>query len=212
MKLSLSLRCSLPLLVATVAFVGSILPVYGQVTTPCTASMISSISPCMMNLITNSSANGTSPTADCCNALKSLTSTGMDCACLIVTGNVPFQIPINRSLAISLPRACNMPGVPLQCKSTAAPIPAPGPPSFGAPPAASPAATVVPDPTPSATAPESDTTPVLTPPSTAVDPKAPTLTPGSRSVVTPSSVAMPSYNFSPSLLLLAVALLVMKYY
>lgn len=116
MKLSLSLRCSLPLLVATVAFVGSILPVYGQVTTPCTASMISSISPCMMNLITNSSANGTSPTADCCNALKSLTSTGMDCACLIVTGNVPFQIPINRSLAISLPRACNMPGVPLQCK------------------------------------------------------------------------------------------------
>ncbi|XP_044498730.1 non-specific lipid transfer protein GPI-anchored 20-like [Mangifera indica] len=211
MELSLSFQRFLPFL-AAVAFVASILPVYGQVTTPCTASMISSFSPCM-NFLTNSTANGTSPTSDCCNALKSLTSSSMDCACLIVTGSVPFQIPINRSLAISLPRACNMPGVPVQCKATGAPIPAPGPSSFGASPAASPTATVVPEPTPSATAPESDTTPVLTPPSTNVNPTTPTVTPGSRPVVTPpSSASMPSYNFSPLLLLLAVGLLVLNYY
>lgn len=114
MEFSLSFQRSLPFL--GLAFVVLILPVYGQVTTSCTASMISSFSPCM-NFLTNSTATGTSPTADCCSALKSLTSNGRDCACLIVTGNVPFQIPINRSLAISLPRACNMPGVPLQCKS-----------------------------------------------------------------------------------------------
>ncbi|XP_031278174.1 non-specific lipid transfer protein-like 1 [Pistacia vera] len=209
MEFSLSFQRSLPFL--GLAFVVLILPVYGQVATPCTASLISSFSPCM-NFLTNSTTNGTSPTADCCNALKSLTSNSMDCTCLIVTGNIPLQLPINRTLAISLPRACNMPGVPLQCKSTGAPIPAPGPSSFGAPPSASPTGTVVPEPTPSATAPESDTTPTLTPPSTDVDPTAPTVTPGSRPVLTPPSAAMPSYNFSPSLLLFAVGFLIMKYY
>lgn len=88
---------------------------HGQINTPCTPSLMSSFTPCM-NLLTNSSANGTSPTQDCCSALKNLTSNGMDCLCLIVTGSVPFQLPINRSLSISLPSACNMQGVPVQCK------------------------------------------------------------------------------------------------
>lgn len=92
-----------------------IIPVYGQINSPCSASMISSFSPCM-NFVTNSSANGTSPTADCCNSLKSLTSGGMDCLCLILTGNIPFQMPVNRTTVISLPRACNMASVPVQCK------------------------------------------------------------------------------------------------
>jgi len=93
-------------------------PAKAQVTTPCNASMINSVvNPCM-NYLTNSTSNGTSsPTAQCCNSIKSLTGTGMDCLCLIVTGNLPFTIPINRTLAISLPRACNLPRVPLQCKS-----------------------------------------------------------------------------------------------
>lgn len=110
-------RCAriVPILAMAVFFIS--IPVYGQISTPCSASMISSFTPCL-NFLTNSTANGTSPSADCCNALKSLTSGSMDCLCLIVTGNVPFQVPINRSLAISLPRACNMPGVPLQCKGT----------------------------------------------------------------------------------------------
>ncbi|KAI3469595.1 hypothetical protein Pfo_026258 [Paulownia fortunei] len=97
--------------------------VSGQITTPCTPSMITTFTPCM-NFVTNSSSlNGTAPTADCCNSLKSLMSSGKDCLCLIATGSVPFQIPINRTLAISLPRACNMPGVPLQCKELAPPEP-----------------------------------------------------------------------------------------
>ncbi|KAK6913957.1 Bifunctional inhibitor/plant lipid transfer protein/seed storage helical domain [Dillenia turbinata] len=111
--------------ISAIALVVVILPVHGQVSSPCTASMISSFNPCM-NYITNSSSNGTSPTADCCNALKTLTSGGMDCLCLIVTGSVPFQIPINRSLAISLPRACNMAGVLVQCQASGAPAAAPG--------------------------------------------------------------------------------------
>lgn len=90
-------------------------PVSGQITTPCTPSMITTFSPCM-NFLSNSSLNNTAPPADCCNSLKSLMNNGRDCFCLIATGSVPFRIPINQTLAISLPRACNMPGVSLQCK------------------------------------------------------------------------------------------------
>lgn len=90
-------------------------PTNGQFNMPCTTSMLTSFTPCM-NFITNSSLNGTSPTADCCNILKSFMSNGTDCMCLIVTGSVPFRVPINRTLALSLPQACKMPGVPLQCK------------------------------------------------------------------------------------------------
>ncbi|XP_042026759.1 uncharacterized protein LOC121773903 [Salvia splendens] len=43
-------------------------------------------------------------------------SNGQDCLCLIVTGGVPFQVPINPTLAISLPKACNQSGVPLNAK------------------------------------------------------------------------------------------------
>ncbi|XP_023006752.1 non-specific lipid-transfer protein-like protein At2g13820 [Cucurbita maxima] len=171
----------------------AVLPANGQTNAPCTASMLSSFTPCM-NFLANSSANGTSPTADCCNAIRSLASGGRDCLCLIVTGGVPFQIPINRTLAISLPRACNLPGVPLQCNAAAAPVPAPGPialgPSF--PPESSPSA--------SPQAPE-PTTPALTPvaetPSSPLVPEAesPTGTAGSRPVLTPSSSAVRSNSF-----------------
>ncbi|KAJ4845495.1 hypothetical protein Tsubulata_036201 [Turnera subulata] len=193
-----------------------ILPVYGQINTPCSPSMLASFTPCM-NFLTNSTANGTSPTADCCGALRNLTSNGMDCLCLIVTGSVPFQVPINRSLAIGLPRACNMPGVPVQCKATRAPVPAPGPIALGPTatptisPSASPTASAVPGPTSLTPPPESDTTPALTPPSTDGT-GAPTATTGSRPVLTPPSAAMPSCNLSPSLLLFAVAFVVLKNY
>lgn len=91
-------------------------PAHAQINTPCNPSGLTSLfTPCM-GFLTNSSANGTSPTTECCTALKSLTSSGMDCLCLIITASVPFKIPINRTLAVSLPRACNMPGVPVQCK------------------------------------------------------------------------------------------------
>ncbi|XP_050371929.1 non-specific lipid transfer protein GPI-anchored 20-like isoform X2 [Argentina anserina] len=205
----------LVLMVMAMAAVSIMPVVYGQIGTPCTAANIASFSPCM-NFLTNSTANGTggtAPTADCCNSLKNLTSTSRDCMCLIVTGSVPFQLPINRTLAISLPRACNTPGVPLQCKATGAPLPAPGPnfqaptSSPGASPSAGPTASTVPEPTSSAEAPESNATPS----STGVS-EAPTATTGSRPVLTPSgSGAILSYALSPSLLLFTSAVLVLKF-
>lgn len=91
----------------------SVISVQAQISTPCTASQVTSFTPCI-NFITGSSAGGSAtPTAGCCDSVKSLMSGSMDCACLIVTGNVPISLPINRALAISLPRACNL---PLQCQ------------------------------------------------------------------------------------------------
>ncbi|XP_077247748.1 non-specific lipid transfer protein GPI-anchored 20-like [Tasmannia lanceolata] len=204
-----SLTRAITLLVLALAI--SIVPISGQITTGCTNSMISSFTPCL-NFITGSSANGSSPTAGCCSSLSSLLSSSTDCACLILTGNVPFQLPINRALAISLPRACNGASVPLQCKGSASPLPAPGPLAFG------PSQTPTPTPTASSI-PESASPP---PASTSVSPPMivsapaspptestghPTESTGRRPVVTPSSAVKLSIIYSPSLLLLALAAL-----
>ncbi|KAD6454420.1 hypothetical protein E3N88_09126 [Mikania micrantha] len=155
--------------------------------------MITSFTPCL-NFLTNSTSNGaTTPTSDCCNALKSLTSRGTDCLCLMVTGSVPFQIPINRTLAISMPRACQTSGVPLQCKGPATllgPASSPGSSSTD-PEALSPESNITPP-----LAPESDTTPAKTPPSTGVASGVPTTNAGSRPTLTPSGVAS-TYASSP---------------
>lgn len=42
----------------------------------------------------------------------------MNCFCLIVTGGIPFQMPMNPNMVMPLPSACNIPGVPLKCKGT----------------------------------------------------------------------------------------------
>lgn len=199
-------------LVLAIVSILSVVPSYGQTSSPCNASMIISLAPCM-NFITNSTSNGTSPTTACCDALKSVTSTNVDCACLLVTGNIPFQLPINRTLALSLPRACNTAGVPLQCKASGAPIPAPGPIALGptlSPPAApslSPQAPSVPESESPALTPESNTPAVITP-TTPVTPATPS---GSRTVDTPSSSAVPSRSISSSVLLSVVGVLVIKY-
>ncbi|XP_058739656.1 non-specific lipid transfer protein GPI-anchored 20-like [Vicia villosa] len=203
-------------------------PTYAQINTPCNPSTLSTLfTPCM-SFLTNSSANGTSPTTQCCTALKSLTSGGMDCLCLIVTASVPFKIPINRTLAISLPRACKMPGVPVQCKASASPLPAPGPMALGPSlsPASSPslsgftptpspqASSDLPSPTSSPLAPQQNTNaPLLAPPSPSVDSNTPsTSTTGSgHSSLTPSS-AVTSYSVSPSVLLIALGIVTLKYY
>ncbi|KAI3496578.1 hypothetical protein L1887_38943 [Cichorium endivia] len=192
----MALRCLV--LTLALALCCVVVPVYSQINTPCSPSMITSFTPCL-NFITNSTTNGSStPTSDCCNSLKSMTSSGTDCLCLLVTGNVPLQIPINQTLAISLPRSCRMPGVPLQCKAAAAaPISPAGPAGLG--PAPSPGSTsTVPEAITPTTAPESrttpplapsDMTPDLTPSSTGVDSGIPTTNTGSRPTVTPSSAA-----------------------
>ncbi|ONK74333.1 uncharacterized protein A4U43_C03F5160 [Asparagus officinalis] len=97
-----------------------------QVTSACTSSLISSFTPCL-NFLTGSTNGGGSPTAGCCQALGSLISSSTDCACLMLTGSVPLTLPINRTLAINLPRICGSTSVPLQCKATATPVPGPGP-------------------------------------------------------------------------------------
>lgn len=91
-------------------------PVNGQSSTLCTGPMLRSFGSCV-NFLSGGS-NASSPTSACCNSLRDLMSNGQDCLCLIVTGGVPFQVPINRTLAISLPRACRMSGVPVECKGS----------------------------------------------------------------------------------------------
>ncbi|XP_061366975.1 non-specific lipid transfer protein GPI-anchored 16-like [Gastrolobium bilobum] len=112
--------------------VASLNLVNGQISTPCTTSMISSFTPCA-NYITGSTNNGLIPSSTCCDSLRSLTSTSTDCACLVISANAPFfNLPINQALAVSLSQACNINnGVPLQCKASASPLPAPGPADLG---------------------------------------------------------------------------------
>ncbi|KAF8710035.1 hypothetical protein HU200_029762 [Digitaria exilis] len=97
-----------------------------QVATSCTATLITTFTPCL-NFITGSTNGGGSPTQGCCSSVAEMVRTGADCFCLILTGNVPFSLPINRTLAISLTRLCGGMSVPLQCRDTATQIPAPAP-------------------------------------------------------------------------------------
>ncbi|GAV77935.1 LTP_2 domain-containing protein [Cephalotus follicularis] len=188
----------------------SVISVYGQISTPCTASMISSFTPCL-NFITGSSANGSAPTSGCCSALKSLMSTSMDCACLLTTANVPIQLPINRTLAISLPSSCNMGGVPLQCKASGSPLPAPGPVLFGPTPPPQADAPFSPQASKAvalAPAPESATSEQFSPASPPVETEAPKTTPGIRPVLTSSA----SHISRPSTLLMFIAIMIFNCY
>uniref|UniRef100_A0A453PT93 Bifunctional inhibitor/plant lipid transfer protein/seed storage helical domain-containing protein n=1 Tax=Aegilops tauschii subsp. strangulata TaxID=200361 RepID=A0A453PT93_AEGTS len=94
-------------------------PASGQAaaaTPSCTASLVSSFTPCL-SYITN--GNSSSPTAGCCRSLSALVNASTGCACLLLTGSVPLGgVPVNRTLAVTLPRACNSMAVPLQCKGT----------------------------------------------------------------------------------------------
>ncbi|RDX87348.1 hypothetical protein CR513_31191, partial [Mucuna pruriens] len=110
--------------------VTSINLVMAQISTPCATSMINTITPCA-NFITGSINNGLTPSATCCESLLSLISTSVDCACLLISANVPLQLPFNRVLALFLPQACNVNQMPALCKASASPLPAPGPALLG---------------------------------------------------------------------------------
>lgn len=97
-------------------FVTSLNLVNGQVSSSCTTSMMNSFTPCA-NIITGSTNNGLVPSTTCCDSLRSLMSTNMDCACQVMSANAPFfQQPLNQLLSLSLSRACNINGSPIQCK------------------------------------------------------------------------------------------------
>ncbi|ONH93551.1 hypothetical protein PRUPE_8G237800 [Prunus persica] len=190
----------------------SLTSINGQISTPCTASMISNFTPCI-NYITGSSSNGTSPpTQSCCSSVKSLLGTGTDCACLLITASVPVQLPINRTLALSLPRACNMGGIPLQCKASASPLAAPGPALLG-PTASSPLSPRASKAVAESPTPQSGTADDLQPTSPPVESEAPTQsTPGSGRLTPSPSASTLSYVSPPSLLLIILGLVVYKSY
>ncbi|XP_060189989.1 non-specific lipid transfer protein GPI-anchored 20-like [Lycium barbarum] len=185
------------------------LPINAQiVTSPCTATMLTSFTPCLNFLANSNRNNGTAaPSPGCCNALRTMMGNGTACLCVIANGGIPFQIPINPNTTMSLPRACNMARVPLQCKASSPPAAAPGPAGTGAP-SASPTSAPSPSPSPKGTtnfqpmspalAPQADAVPTLTPPS-------PSATNSGRrqNPVTPSTASSLSYGFSPLALIAA---------
>ncbi|KAJ0878172.1 putative bifunctional inhibitor/plant lipid transfer protein/seed storage helical [Helianthus annuus] len=226
-------------LLTTIFLAITVFTVSGQISTPCTVSMIASFTPCV-NYITGSSANGGSPTASCCKAVESLMTTSMDCTCLIVTGNVPFSLPsqINQALAITLPKACNSKSVPFQCKSTGVPLPPAGPALFVPPPPPpkvlppaadspdlppSPSGSVTATPTPSPSEKSQDDLHESDPPeSKPVVPDASTPTPtaphgppvgsGIRPVLTPAASTSNQLHCSPPIVLLMLAAITVMNY
>ncbi|XP_009769137.1 non-specific lipid transfer protein GPI-anchored 20-like [Nicotiana tabacum] len=183
------------------------LPINAQFpTSPCTSTMLTSFTPCL-SFLANSSGNGTTPSAGCCTALKTLMSNGTACLCVIATGGIPFQIPINPNATMSLPRACNMAAVPFQCKASSPPAAAPGPSGADAP-SSSPTSAPSPSRSPKDVTDSQPMSPTLAPEAETV----PTVTPTSPSVtnsgrrqnpVTPSAAPSLSYGFSPLFLLVA---------
>ncbi|KAL2935818.1 Protein YLS3 [Bienertia sinuspersici] len=110
---------SLKVALLLITFVLVVKSVNGQVSTPCTTSMISTFTPCL-NYITGSTSDGATPSSNCCDALKSVMSSSMDCACLMVTASVPLPLIVNRTLALGLPRICKAAGVPVKCEASKA--------------------------------------------------------------------------------------------
>ncbi|XP_075086011.1 uncharacterized protein LOC107802234 isoform X1 [Nicotiana tabacum] len=185
------------------------LPINAQFpTSPCTSTMLTSFTPCL-SFLANSSSNGTTPSAGCCTALKTMMSNGTACLCVIATGGIPFQIPINPNATMSLPRACNMAAVPFQCKASSPPAAAPGPSGAGATaPSSSPTAAPSPSPSPKDTTDSPPMSPTLAPEAEvvpAVTPTSPSATNSGRrqNPVTPSAALSLNYGFSPLFLLVA---------
>nr|GMD73016.1 classical arabinogalactan protein 9-like [Ipomoea batatas] len=224
-------RLSAVVTAGLVLILSGILRSNGQINTACTTTALSTFTPCFNYLTGSSGKGGSSPTEDCCNTLKSAMTDSIDCACLIVTGNVPVSIPFVRTLALALPQMCNA-GVPVQCKATGAPLPAASP-AILSPPAPHSPPPRTPTPHPPAAPPSSHRAGAVsvvkmekatstveaptTPPTAAAAPPlfVPKTTPaGIRPVLVPSTSANSSYliSSSPSLLLLFLAFLNMFLY
>ncbi|XP_022963467.1 non-specific lipid transfer protein GPI-anchored 2-like [Cucurbita moschata] len=190
--------------------------VEGQIRSPCTASMINNFTPCF-NVITGSSSNGSSQKESCCTTLSSLSGISMDCVCLLLTANVPVPLPINAALALVLPSSCNITNLPAQCKASGSPLPSPGPISLG-PAAPSPTAAASPlspqvskavavAPAPESSQPQAQQ---LTPTYSPAESQAPEAAHRRIRPVLASSASTPSCSFSPSLLLISIAVMVFK--
>ncbi|XP_055811904.1 non-specific lipid transfer protein GPI-anchored 20-like [Solanum dulcamara] len=193
------------------------------ITTPCTGPMVTSFTPCM-NFLTNSSSNGALPTEDCCNAMRTMMTNSMNCFCLIITGGIPFQMPMNPNMIMPLPSACNMPGVPLKCKAPSPPaVVAPGTRNNAGAPSTSPTAapispprspkdSTVPPPLPSNSSPPTDEIPTLTPPSPPTDSSTPATNSGRLTPATASAAPFFGHGISPLFLLAAFGAIVLSLY
>ncbi|XP_071702799.1 non-specific lipid transfer protein GPI-anchored 15-like [Rutidosis leptorrhynchoides] len=96
----------------------------------CTSALMS-MSPCL-NFITG---NTSTPSPSCCSQLGNVVQAQPQCLCQLLSGNgINFGLSINRTLALTLPGACNVQTPPAsQCNA------ANGPPATSTPsPAASP--------------------------------------------------------------------------
>lgn len=104
----------------TTALLGPPMASGQQPAASCTASLLTSFTPCF-SFLTSNSSNGSPPTRECCRSLAALVNASTGCACLVLTGAVPLPalgVPVNRTLAVSLPKACDSLSVPLQCRGT----------------------------------------------------------------------------------------------
>ncbi|XP_031113486.1 pectinesterase inhibitor 10-like [Ipomoea triloba] len=194
-------------------------PINAQIVNlPCSPSTLTSFVPCL-TFVTNNSTS--SPSSTCCNVLKSVTSNGTSCLCFIASG-APFQVPINRNLTLSLPRACQMPSMPIQCKASGVPgAPAPASsPVAGAPtlspksapgPSRDPTGDAVPKSMSPAAAPKSDTNPSdQTPPPSTANSGTPAKNSGNQAPPAPSAASFMSV--SPLVLLVAFGGVALKLY
>ncbi|XP_030451698.2 non-specific lipid transfer protein GPI-anchored 5-like [Syzygium oleosum] len=132
----------------------------------CTSALVS-LTPCLGFITGNSST----PSSSCCSQLASVVQASPRCLCSVMNGTgLTFGIPINQTLALALPNACNVQTPPIsQCNAvanapTAPSVGAPTAPSVGAPevpPVASPPDSPAESSheTPNAAAPAASTTP-----------------------------------------------------
>jgi hypothetical protein len=117
--MGLNLNLAMRLLAAAAVVASLAAPASGQGgAASCTASLITSFTPCLNFLTNSTNGGGSAPTQDCCRSLAALVNASTGCACLILTGNVPLGAPVNRTLAVMLPKACDSAAVPLQCRGT----------------------------------------------------------------------------------------------
>uniref|UniRef100_A0A2N9GFE3 Bifunctional inhibitor/plant lipid transfer protein/seed storage helical domain-containing protein n=1 Tax=Fagus sylvatica TaxID=28930 RepID=A0A2N9GFE3_FAGSY len=94
-------------------------------------SVLTNLAPCL-NYITG---NSSTPSSSCCSQLSNVVQSSPQCLCTALNGGAAsLGITVNRTLALSLPSACNVQTPPIsQCKG------ANGPTASGNPPVGSPA-------------------------------------------------------------------------
>ncbi|KAF8006462.1 hypothetical protein BT93_K0685 [Corymbia citriodora subsp. variegata] len=124
----------------------------------CTNTLMS-LAPCL-NFITG---NSSTPSSSCCSQLASVVQASPRCLCSVMNGAAPvLGIPINQTLALALPNACNVQTPPIsQCNAVANAPTAAGVGAPEVPPVASPSGSPAEpsDDTPTAAAPAASTTP-----------------------------------------------------